>query len=126
NSLMFALIFLCTIGHFMNLSLITVIYTVLTAFIIVASIFHSKGLPKIRGMIMVVIGTLTLAFQQQPLDIWAEGLTKNLPLICLIVVVPVLGIPIGLGNYHQQIAGFTARFQDKPQFLYLFISGLDR
>src|SRR5699024_134212 len=33
-------------------------------------------------------------------------------------------IPIGLGNYHQQIAGFTARFQDKPQFLYLFISGL--
>src|SRR5699024_11245182 len=32
--------------------------------------------------------------------------------------------PIGLGNYHQQIAGFTARFQDKPQFLYLFISGL--
>src|SRR5699024_1547554 len=103
---MVALIFVFTIGQFMDLSLITVTYTVLSAFI------------------MVVIGTLTLVFQQQPLDIWAEGMTKNLPLICLIVVVPVLGIPIGLGNYHQQIAGFTARFQDKPQFLYLFISGL--
>lgn len=124
NGLIVALIFVFTIGQFMDLSLITVIYTVLTAFIMVASLFFSKGLPKILGMIMVVIGTLTLVFQQQPLDIWAEGMTKNLPLICLIVVVPVLGIPIGLGNYHQQIAGFTARFQDKPQFLYLFISGL--
>src|SRR5699024_2169688 len=49
---------------------------------------------------------------------------KNLPFICRIVDVTVLSILIEVRYYHQQIAGFTARFQDKPQFLYLFISGL--
>src|SRR5699024_12178840 len=99
NGLIVALIFVFTIGQFMDLSLITVIYTVLTAFIMVASLFFSKGLPKILGMIMVVIGNLTLVFQQQPLDIWAEWLTKRLPMICLFVVVLILGIPIGSGLY---------------------------
>src|SRR5699024_10522032 len=65
-----------------------------------------------------------LIYSQQPMDVWMEGITKNLPLVCLIVVVPLLGIPISLGQYHEHLADLTAKFQTKPHFLYLMITGL--
>lgn len=124
NGIVATLIILFICAQFVQLSVITLFYTILTAITILISLFFSKGLPKIFGIIMTVIGSIIMIYQQHPLDGWTEALTKNLPLICLIIIVPILGTPIELGKYHQQIAGFTVRFRQKPQFLYLFISGL--
>src|SRR5699024_6399451 len=73
---------------------------------------------------MVVFGSIILLYQQQPFDVWVNAFVKNLPLICLIIIVPILGIPIRYGNYNSQLINYILHFQQKPQFLYLVISGL--
>ncbi|PAV28309.1 hypothetical protein CIL05_16870 [Virgibacillus profundi] len=124
NGVIVILIVTFIIGQLFPNPFFFAVYTILTAVVAIIGVFYSRGLPRIFGLIMVVIGCSVFFYQQQPLEIWAEGITRNLPLVCLIVVVPVLGIPIGLGDYHRHLAGITSRFQQKPQFMYLFISGL--
>src|SRR5699024_12459698 len=46
------------------------------------------------------------------------------PLVFLIATVPLLGIPISLGKYHEHLADLTAKFQKKPHFLYLMVSSI--
>lgn len=124
NGVIVILIATFIIGQLFPNAFFFAIYTILTAVAAIIGVFYSKGLPRIFGIIMVVIGCIVFLYQQQPLETWAEGITRNLPLVCLIVVVPVLGIPIGLGDYHRHLTGITSRFHQKPQFMYLFISGL--
>lgn len=124
NSVIAALIMAFIIGQLFPNHYMPVIYTALTAVTAVVSLVYSKGLPRIFGIMMILVGSSVFYYQQQPLDVWAGGITKNLPLVCLVVIVPILGIPIGLGNYHYHLAGVTSRFNHKPQFLYLFITAL--
>lgn len=112
------------IGQLFPHPLLKGMYVCLAAVAVILSLFYSKFLPRVFGTVMILSGSAVFLYQQQPLDIWIEGLTRNLPLVCLIVMVPVLGIPIGLGNYQTYLAGITLRFIQKPQYLYLFISGL--
>src|SRR5690625_7010211 len=74
------------------------------------------------GIIITVISSYILFLQQQSFGIWNEGVTKNLALVLLITIVPILGIPISLGNYHQYLDGFIAKFQKKPHLLNLMVS----
>lgn len=111
-------------GQLFELSFGPFIYMIGTSIVIVLSLLYSKGLSRIFGLIMVVISTIVLIVQRAPLEIWMEGINKNLPLVCLVILVPILGIPIGLGNYHTHLAQLTNRLNQKPQWLYLFISGL--
>lgn len=124
NGVIVALIITFIISQLFPNHYLTVVYTALTVVTAVVSLVYSKGLPRIFGIIMILVGSSVFYYQQQSLEIWAEGIAKNLPLVCLVVIVPILGIPIGLGNYHYHLAGITSRFNHKPQFLYLFITGL--
>ncbi|RST72048.1 hypothetical protein D4T97_017455 [Siminovitchia acidinfaciens] len=124
NSIIATLIIAFIIGQFFPNQFLVVVYTVLTAVVAIVSLKYSKGLPRMFGIVMVLLGSSIFLYQQQPLGIWAEGITKNLPLVCLVVIVPILGIPIGLGNYHQHLAGAISRFNRKPDLLYLLITGL--
>ncbi|SFE56531.1 hypothetical protein [Alteribacillus iranensis] len=124
NSIIVVLIITFIIGQFFTNSWVTGLYTVLTALTALISLFYSRGIPKVFGSLMILVGGAVLLYQQQPMDMWVEGITRNLPLVCLVVVVPILGIPINIGQYHKHLAGITARFHQKPQRMYLFLSGL--
>src|SRR5699024_12469560 len=124
NTLITALFFIFVVSQFVSHSIITYGITILTAIIIIISLIYSKGLPKYFGIVMTLISVAILMYQNQGFDVWNEGITKNLTLVLLIIIVPILGIPISLGNYHKHLSGFIARFQKKPHFLYLMISGL--
>ncbi|MGM8364452.1 hypothetical protein ACLIBG_03110 [Virgibacillus sp. W0181] len=124
NLLVIVLILFFIIGQLIPFAYGSIIYMILSSLVIILSLIYSEGLPKIFGTIMVIVGSVVLLYKQVPVDIWIEGINKNLPLVVLIMLVPILGIPIGLGNYHEHLAQFTARFSKKPHMLYLFISGL--
>ena len=122
---MIAILFLAfVLSQFMSHTVLTYGITVLTAIIIVISLIYSKGLPKYFGIVMTVISSLILLYQQQSFDVWNTGVTKNLALVLLITMVPILGIPIRLGHYHEHLGGFLAKFQKKPHFLYFMVSGM--
>lgn len=91
--------------------------------VLLMSFWYSTGLTRVFVAIMLIIGTAVLLFQGVQLDVWMDGVTRNLALICLITIVPILSIPIHLGSYDQKIAQFATRYNRKPQTLFLFISG---
>lgn len=124
NGIIAVLFFTFVLSQFTSHVVLTYGITLLTAIIIIMSLVYSKGLPKYFGIVMTVISSFILLYQQQSFGIWNEGVTKNLALVLLITIVPILGIPISLGNYHQYLGGFIAKFQKKPHLLYLMVSGM--
>src|SRR5690625_4272458 len=124
HTIISVLFFMFILSQFFSFSVITSGITILTAMIIIISLFYSKGLSKYFGIVMTVISVAILIYQNQGFDVWHEGVTKNLALVLLIIIVPILGIPIRLGNYHEHLSGFVGKFQKKPHLLYLMISGL--
>lgn len=125
SNLIFTILFLLfVISQFYASSVLVVLYSIITGIIIVISLMYSNGLSRLFGIVMAVVGTVILLYDQASAVAWSEGVTKNLPLVCMIAVVPVLGIPIQHGNYHEHLAGLTAKFQKRPHVLYLMVSGL--
>src|SRR5699024_1142320 len=124
HTIISVLFFMFILSQFFSFSVITSGITILTAMIIIISLFYSQGLSKYFGIVMTVISVAILIYQNQGFDVWHEGVTKNLALVLLIIIVPILGIPIRLGNYHEHVSGFVGNFQKKPHLHYLIISGL--
>lgn len=118
------LFFVFIFNQFMSNNALTYGITVLTGIVIIISLIYSKGLPKYFGIVMTIVSCFILVYQHQGFDVWHEGVTKNLALVLLITIVPILGIPISLGNYHKYLGGFIAKFQKKPHILYLMVSGM--
>ena len=120
---MLLLITLFVVSNLFTIPFANVIISLLTAVVIIMSLLFSKGLSKVSGTAMVVLGSVILLVLGEPIAVWMDGVTRNLALVCLIIVVPILSIPINLGNYDQKLAQFASRFTRKPHLLYLFISG---
>lgn len=94
-----------------------------TVAVLLVSLFYSRGLAKIFGIIMVILGTFILSFHNVPTEVWFEAITKNVALVSLISIVPILSIPIHLGQYDVKLAQFATRYNEKPQKLFTFLSG---
>ncbi len=123
NRITLLLILLFIFNEFFPIHVVGFVIPILTAAVILISMLYSRGLTRIFVIIMLVIGIVILVVQREPVDVWMDGITKNLALICLIIVTPVLSIPINLGNYSLHLANFASRFNKKPHLLFLFISG---
>src|SRR5699024_9657379 len=110
NGMIAVLFFAFVLSQFMSHTVLTYGITVLTAIIIVISLTYSKGLPKYFGIVMTVISSLILLYQQQGFDVWNTGVTKNLALVLLITMLPILGIPLRLGHLHELLEVFVSKF----------------
>lgn len=119
NALIVILVSLYIIDQLTAIPYITEINTVITMLVIVFAITYSRKLPKLFSSIMVIFGTIVLLIQGVNKDILIESVTKNLPLVCLIIIVPVLSIPIRLGKYNERIANFFSRYYKQPHILYM-------
>lgn len=121
-------ILLIVVLLFLSMSIIDIPFSlpmiaILSMLILGISLYYSRGLSKIFGLIMMIVGTIVLALQKASVDIWMEGITSNIALVCLITIVPILSIPIHIGRYDEKLAQFATRFNEKPQRLFTFISG---
>src|SRR5699024_11918059 len=85
---------------------------------------YSSNLTRTFGIGMITIGCIIMIYQHQPFDEWMTAITKNLPSTSLIILVPILGIPIHIGKYHDRLAGFASKAGKKSHLSYLFISFL--
>lgn len=113
---------------FIGINIMTIPYSFyilpfFTIAVLLVSLYFSRGLAKIFGIIMVMLGTFILSFQNVPIEVWFEAITKNVALVSLISIVPILSIPIHLGQYDVKLAQFASRYNEKPQRLFTFLSG---
>jgi TRAP-type C4-dicarboxylate transport system permease large subunit len=122
SNLVVGLIFIFFTGDFFDDQRLIWITAFGTLMVIVISLIQSKGLPKVFGMLMLLAGTFILWIHHVSLFVWAESLMKNLPIISLILLVPILSIPIELGKYGDQIRSCIQSMSRKPSLLFLSIS----
>jgi len=93
----------------------------LTVMVMLVSLLYSNHLPKWFSLIMFSLGSLVLLSQQASLDIWEEAITKNLPIVCLIIVAPILAVPIRLGKYDEAIFSLVAIFKGSLKLFFAFL-----
>lgn len=124
NLLLLLLLSLFILNQFYPSDGLVAIYTVLTAAIILITLVYSRGMTRYFGIAMVLIGSSILLVNEASFLEWSQSLTKNLPLIVLVLIVPILSIPIKSGDYQNHLAGFAMPIQQKPTLLYGFITGM--
>lgn len=121
NRLIITLVFTYILNQFLNVQFLHIVNTVLTIVVMLFTITNSNRLPKIFSTIIVTLGAIILLTKKIDIDLLIESVTKNLPLVCLIIIVPVLAVPINIGKYNEKIAEFFSKFNNKPTILYMII-----
>lgn len=121
NRLIITLVFTYILNEFIELYLLAIINTILTVIVMLFTIFNSNRLPKLFSSIIVTLGVIILFTGKFDVNLLVESVTKNLPLVCLIIVVPVLAVPINIGKYNEKIAALFANFDKNPTILYMII-----
>ncbi len=124
NLLLILLISLFILEQFYPSQGLVIAYTILTALVILITLIYSRGMTQYFGIAMILIGSTLLLVNQASLLEWSESLTKNLPLIVLVLIVPILSIPIKSGDYQNHLAGFAMPIKEKPGLLYGFMTAL--
>lgn len=97
---------------------------IITFAVILVFLPITNGVPKFFGTSMLVIGCLILLVNGHGIHEWPHYLIRNVPLIVLITLVPVLAIPLKLGGYDQSIKAISLRYRDRPSLLFLAISAV--
>lgn len=123
NRIILVLVLSYLIGEIFTINFLSYVNTALTILTMIITIIFSKRLPKLFSVVMVVIGSIILFSMNPTPDLFVESITKNLPLVCLIIIVPVLSVPIHLGKYNNAISGFLTKLHGKPSVLYTVIYG---
>lgn len=114
---------LCLVGIFLvsqifTIESVTPVLAVLTVICFVFVIQKSKKIPQFFSLVMLIIGGILLLVNGAAPSIIIQSITKNLSIVCLIVVVPILAIPIHLGDYSKALTAFLSLFNKKPLKLY--------
>ncbi|MEI3613595.1 hypothetical protein [Pseudogracilibacillus sp. SO30301A] len=121
NWFIFVFVLSYLVRQICDIQFLDYINAILTIIIIGFTVAYSKKLPKLFSFIMLVIGGIILFTVEPSTQLVIESVTKNLPLVCLIIVVPILSVPIHLGKYNESIAAFLAQFKNRVEVLYMLI-----
>lgn len=71
---------------------------------------------------MLIIGGIILWVAQIPVTEWAPMFTKNMPLVILILFVPVLAIPLSIGQYNEEVKKIIEKYSEQPKVLFAGIT----
>lgn len=112
------------ISIFVTSTVIQLIVSLLSILIITVSFFKTKRFVQLLGLIFLVIGfALLISYQASFLDyIYSFGLMLNL--LTLFALLPILGIPIRLGQYANRIKQIVNDRVKTPEKLYVMTSGI--
>lgn len=124
NYLTLSLLVLLLLYHVTHFPLLKSIIGVMTFLCIMFGINYSSKLNKFLANVMMIIGLSLLIYNGETFSFWLEALTKNLPLVCLIVLTPMLSIPVKLGQYDHNISNIILRYAKNTGQLYFFISNI--
>lgn len=89
-----------------------------------SSLAQAHRLPRIFGSAMLASGLILEWTKGTPVQGMMDGMTINLPLITLIILVPLLSIPLKLGGYFQAVDAALFSLRHRPGRLFAGITGL--
>ncbi|MDF2960487.1 MAG: hypothetical protein K0S39_2222 [Paenibacillus sp.] len=98
---------------------------ILAIFAVIAffgSIALARKVPKVFSILMFTAGVVLTGLKGEGIDAAAQGVTSNIPLLTLLVLVPLLSIPFKLGGFFDSILLYLRRFRNNPGNLFTGIS----
>lgn len=122
NRIVLILIISFIVDQLYSIQSLYILNAILTVIVMVSCMNKSKKQPKLYSALMLGIGSIILFIQGVEGSTWIASITKNLPLVSLIIIVPILSAPINLGQYDNKVSDFIATFSKKPHLIYLCAS----
>lgn len=100
---------------------------VLATFALVAflgSITLARPTPRFFSILMFLAGIVFTILKGDGVEEAVQGITANLPLLTLLVLVPLLSIPLKMGGFFDSILSYLKQYQYHPRKLFLGITSV--
>ncbi|MFC3344510.1 hypothetical protein [Paenibacillus abyssi] len=120
--LLMCLLFL--IQYFVPSDWLLFLLAVFAAVAFFGSITLARTTPRIFSLIMFAAGIVLTWLKGEGLEAAAQGITSNLPLLTLIVLVPLLSIPFKMGGFFDSILVYLRRLHNSPIKLFTGITSV--
>ena len=95
--------------EFISIDVLTTIKTVILMIVIFSSLALAKGTSFYVSIISLLLGNFLIFGYKMSGAVWLEGITKNLPMAIVLLMVPVLSIPVKEGGYLEAINYFLSK-----------------
>ncbi|NLT95007.1 MAG: hypothetical protein GXW85_05645 [Clostridia bacterium] len=109
--------------EFINLKVFSEIKIIILCVVILSSLFLARGTAFFMSIISLLIGHFLILKYQMPISVWFEGITKNLHLAIVFIMVPVLSIPLKAGGYLETVNYLVSKNAAKGRRLFTALSG---
>ncbi|KJS88252.1 MAG: hypothetical protein JM58_01455 [Peptococcaceae bacterium BICA1-8] len=108
--------------EFVNLGILEHLETVVLIMVLIPGVILARGIPFYMSLIALILGHFLILKYNMTYTIWLEGITKNLPLAIVFLMVPVLSIPLKEGGYLQAVNFFVSKYVTKTCSLFFALS----
>lgn len=93
-------------------------------FYIIASLPFLKGMSAKITIGLMAMTILLLIGKEKFYILLVEGATTNLSIVCILILTPLLGIPVRVGNYLKSLGYLLSKLKNNVHFTYIIFLGL--
>lgn len=111
------------IQYFVQIDWLQLTVVFLSFLVFISSAKQANPIPRILGIIMMCGGMLIEWNKGTGMDGISNGIFLILPLLCLIILVPLISIPLRLGGWFHSISLLLQNLMHHPRKLYAGITG---
>ncbi len=117
-------IFVYIVSNFFDHDVLRWLLSLLTISILLFTFFRMKGFLKILGSSFLILGCFFLILNEVEWDNYILSFGRMLNLVTIVALLPILALPIKLGNYKQSIKTILTNKMRKSLHFYFLTSGL--
>lgn len=123
SNFILSMCFFFLVNYFVQLQWLQYLSVIIALLAFIGSILHANRLPGILGLIMMGIGIAVEGSKGTGFTGISEGISSILPLICLIILAPLLSIPLKIGGFFQSISRLLHNLLSQPKKMYAGVTG---
>lgn len=97
---------------------------ILLVIVLILSLFAVQGASKVIGYSLFLVGGVLLITHNAEPRIWLDGISRNLYLLAMFTLVPLLGAPIRQGGYMEALRDFFRKFVSKNSQFYFLVKSI--
>ncbi|MBM7691690.1 hypothetical protein JOC77_001097 [Peribacillus deserti] len=124
NYLIISLCLTYLLSYFVHTILVELFLSLLSVIAFLISLFSAKTIPRILSLLMFFSGVFIFISKGSNIYEISSGVTSNLPLLTLVILVPLLAIPLKLEGYFHTVEYFLKKISSDSSKLFGGISFL--
>ncbi|MGP4079079.1 hypothetical protein ACTWQL_04125 [Pseudalkalibacillus sp. R45] len=122
SNLILAMCFVYFVNFFVHSFNFQIFLAGLSVVIFLLSLQHSNSTPRIFSVLMFISGIIFYISKGVGLDGFVNGVTTNLPILILVMLVPLISIPLKIGGYFNTVRFYLEKMMASKKKLFGSIS----